>query len=64
MMNEKEIEDFKNYLLLERGYSENTAINYISDITDLIDFITEHRFVRDLLHLEKKKHAEAFVGYL
>ena len=64
MMNEKEIDDFKNYLLLERGYSNNTAINYVSDIMDLIDFITEHQFVKDLLYLEKKKHAEYFVSYL
>ena len=63
-MNEKELNDFRDYLLLERGYSENTAINYLSDISDLIDFINEHKFVMDLLHLEKKKHAEIFVGYL
>lgn len=63
-MNEKEIEDFKNYLLLERNYSEDTAINYLSDISDLVDFILEHKFVPDLLHFEKKKHAEYFVSYL
>ena len=63
-MNEKELNDFRDYLLLERGYSENTAINYLSDISDLIDFINEHQFVMDLLHFEKKKHAEYFVGYL
>ena len=63
-MNEDVIKDFKNYLELERGYSENTSINYISDISDLVDFINEHKFVPDLLHFEKKKHAENFVGYL
>ena len=63
-MNEKEINDFKDYLTLERGYSNNTAINYISDINDLVDFILEHKFVKDLLSLEKKKHAEYFVSYL
>ncbi|MBP5445128.1 MAG: tyrosine-type recombinase/integrase [Acholeplasmatales bacterium] len=63
-MNEKEINDFKDYLLLERGYSENTAINYISDITDLIDFINEFEFVSDLLQLDNKMYAEYFLSYL
>jgi len=63
-MNEKEIQDFNNYLLLERGYSENTALNYLSDINDLVDFINENKVVPDLLHLTKKKHAEYFVSYL
>lgn len=63
-MNEKEIEDFKNYLLLERNYSVDTAINYLSDISDLVSCINERKFVPDLLHLEKQKHAEYFVSYL
>ena len=63
-MNEDVIKDFKNYLELERGYSENTSINYISDISDLVDFINEHKITPDLLHFEKKKHAEWFVSYL
>ena len=63
-MNEKEIQDFNNYLLLERGYSENTAINYLSDISDLVDFIKESEIVPDLLHLERKKHAEFFISHL
>ena len=63
-MNDDVIKDFKDYLELERGYSENTSINYISDISDLVDFITEHKFTSDLLHFERKKHAENFVSYL
>lgn len=63
-MNEKEIEDFKNYLLLERNYSDDTAINYLSDISDLVSCLNERKFVPDLLHLEKQKHAEYFVSYL
>ena len=63
-MNEKEIKDFNNYLLLERGYSENTVINYLSDLSDLVDYINQEQFVPDLLHLTKKKHAEFFVSYL
>ena len=63
-MNEKEIKDFENYLLFERNYSNDTAINYLSDITDLIDFIEENKSVPDLLHFEKTKHAEYFVSYL
>ena len=63
-MNEKEINDFKDYLLLERGYSENTVINYLSDISDLVDFINENKIVRDLLSFERKTHANFFVSYL
>jgi integrase/recombinase XerC len=63
-MNETEINEFRDYLLLERGYSENTVINYISDISDLVDFIMEHKFVPDLLHLSKTMHANYFVSYL
>ena len=63
-MNEKEINDFKDYLLLERGYSDNTVINYLSDVNDLVNFIKEEEIVPDLLSFEKKKHAEYFVGYL
>ena len=63
-MNEKEINDFRDYLILERGYSENTAINYLSDISDLVDFILEQKFVRDLLSLRNKMHATYFVSYL
>ena len=64
MMNEKEINDFRDYLLLERGYSENTVINYLSDISDLTDFVMEHKIVPDIIHIERKKHAEFFVSYL
>ncbi len=63
-MNEDVIKEFKDYLELERGYSENTSINYISDISDLVDFINEHKIVPDLLHLERKKQADYFVSYL
>ena len=63
-MNEDVIKNFKDYLELERGYSSNTSINYISDISDLVDFINEHKFTSDLLHFERKKHAEYFVSYL
>ena len=63
-MNEDVIKEFNDYLELERGYSENTSINYISDISDLVDFINEHKIVPDLLHLERKKQADYFVSYL
>lgn len=58
------IQSFYDYLLNERNYSSNTAINYLEDIKDLQDFINTEQMVPNLLYFKKEKHAEYFVGYL
>lgn len=63
-MNEDVISEFKNYLILERNYSNNTAINYLVDVSDLVSFIDETKIVRDLLSLKNPKHAEYFLRSL
>lgn len=48
-MNDKLIIDFKNYLELERNYSNNTSLSYVKDVTLFSDFIK-----KDLLLVDKK----------
>ena len=48
-MNDRLINDFKNYLELERNYSNNTSLSYIKDVTLFSDFIK-----KDLLLVDKK----------
>ncbi len=39
---ESEIKDFKNYLKLERGLSDNSIYAYLNDLHKLIDFLKEN----------------------
>lgn len=48
-MNDRLINDFKNYLELERNYSNNTSLSYVKDVTLFSDFIK-----KDLLLVDKK----------
>lgn len=48
-MNDKLINDFKNYLELERNYSNNTSLSYVKDVTLFSEFIK-----KDLLLVDKK----------
>lgn len=48
-MNDRLINDFKNYLELERNYSNNTSLSYAKDVTLFSDFIK-----KDLLLVDKK----------
>ena len=48
-MNDKLINNFKNYLELERNYSNNTSLSYVKDVTLFSDFIK-----KDLLLVDKK----------
>lgn len=48
-MNDRHINDFKNYLELERNYSNNTSLSYVKDVTLFSDFIK-----KDLLLVDKK----------
>lgn len=48
-MNDRLINDFKNYLELERNYSNNTSLSYVKDVALFSDFIK-----KDLLLVDKK----------
>ena len=41
-MNDRLINDFKNYLELERNYSNNTSLSYVKDVTLFSDFIKKN----------------------
>jgi len=52
------LDAFKSYLLLEKGYSENTAIAYVRDLKKFLNFIKKHHVENPLL--AEKQHIEAF----
>lgn len=52
-MNDRLINDFKNYLELERNYSNNTSLSYVKDVTLFSDFIKKDLLLVDKLDIEK-----------
>jgi len=57
------IQNFKNYLILERSLSENSVMAYLSDVTKFwqyLDLIGENLDVKDI----KKNHITNFLGYI
>ena len=52
-MNDRLINDFKNYLELERNYSNNTSLSYIKDVTLFSDFIKKDLLLVDKRDIEK-----------
>lgn len=52
-MNDRLINDFKNYLELERNYSNNTSLSYVKDVTLFNDFIKKNLLLVDKKDIEK-----------
>ena len=52
-MNDRLINDFKNYLELERNYSNNTSLSYVKDVTLFSDFIKKNLLLVDKKDIEK-----------
>ena len=52
-MNDRLINDFKNYLELERNYSNNTSLSYVKDVTLFSDFIKKDLLLVVKLDIEK-----------
>ncbi len=52
------LKSFKSYLLLEKGYSENTAMAYVRDVKKFLNFIKNKHVDTPLL--ADKQHIEAF----
>ena len=52
-MNDRLINDFKNYLELERNYSNNTSLSYVKDVTLFSHFIKKDLFLVDKKDIEK-----------
>ena len=52
-MNDRLINDFKNYLELERNYSNNTSLSYVKDVNLFSDFIKKNLLLVDKKDIEK-----------
>lgn len=49
------ITDYKNYLRIERGLSDNTISNYSRDLTKLTKFLDEHTITKSPLTISKEE---------
>ena len=64
----KSIQEFKNYLLVEKNASPHTLNSYLNDITQFQDFLTQsgHAIESSAIKLEKidRLAVRSFMGYL
>lgn len=58
------INDFKNYLSVERNYSENTIEAYIGDIYDFEAFILKEEFAKSLLDVKRERLGRHYITFL
>jgi integrase/recombinase XerC len=65
---EKAIQEFKNYLLVEKNASPNTLDGYLNDITQFREFLTQsgHAVESSSIQIEKidRLAVRSFMGYL
>ncbi len=55
---------FKNHLLIEKNYAENTVINYLRDVKDFSDFIQREELAEDLLNVRRERLGRHYLSYL
>lgn len=58
------IDDFKNYLMIEKNYAENTIVSYLKDIHDFQSFIEREELASDLLDVTRERLGRHFLSYL
>ncbi len=58
------IEDFKNHLLIEKNYSDNTITSYLKDIHDFQSFIKREELAADLLDVTRERLGRHFISFL
>ncbi|MBN2300204.1 MAG: tyrosine-type recombinase/integrase [Acholeplasmataceae bacterium] len=58
------IDDFKNYLLVEKNYADNTVTSYLRDIHDFQSFIKNEELAKDLLDVTRERLGRHFLAYL
>jgi len=51
---EQALQDYRHYLQIERGLSENTLMNYHRDVRKLYDFLQQQEIKEDPLELQKE----------
>src|SRR5690554_3967311 len=55
---------YKDYLMIEKNYSEHTAISYINDIKGFESFLINEGFAKDLLGANRPRLARNYISYL
>lgn len=58
------VEDFKNYLEIQKNDSPYTVKNYLRDINDFENFIVKEELAPDLEHATRERLARHFLSYL
>lgn len=58
------LQSFKNYLLIERNYADNTVISYLRDVKDFSDFITREQLAENLLGVKRERLGRHYLSYL
>lgn len=58
------IDDFRNHLLIEKNYSDNTITSYLRDIKDFQLFIQREELAADLLDVTRERLGRHFLSYL
>jgi len=56
--------DFKNYLLIEKNYAENTITSYMKDIKDFEDFIIREELADGLLDVTRERLGRHYLAFL
>lgn len=58
------ISDYKDYLIIEKNFSEHTAISYINDVKGFEDFLIKEGLAKDLLGARRPRLARNYISYL
>ena len=58
------ISDYKDYLIIEKNFSEHTAISYINDVKGFEDFLIKEGLAKDLLGARRPRLARNYLSYL
>ena len=58
------LDAFKNHLLIEKNYAENTVLNYLRDVKDFSDFIIREELASDLLGVKRERLGRHYLSYL
>ena len=56
--------DFKNYLLIEKNYADNTITSYLKDIKDFEDFIKREELADGLLDVTRERLGRHYLAFL
>src|SRR5690554_700392 len=60
----KSVELFKNFLEIEKNYSEHTITSYVKDVFDFEQFILKEEFAPSLLEVKRKRLADYYLSHL